>query len=142
MNPVPAEQIVEELRELVKKHPSDKAATKAIKCTPSQLSCTLNGRNNVIPDRILKALGYTAQLAYFKIGDAPKAKAKKAKKAAAVKKPAAKPALRKKVVELPGVSVAQAVAQRNVGVRRIGANDAVRNENAGNEPTTHISIKG
>lgn len=138
MNPVPAEQIVEELRELVKKHPSDKAATKAIKCTPSQLSCTLNGRNNVIPDRILKALGYTAQLAYFKIGDAPKAKAKKAKKAAAVKKPAAKPSPRKKAVELPGV----AVAQRNVGVRRIGANDAVRNENAGNEPTTHISIKG
>lgn len=50
--------ILKDLRAFCKEFPTAAQAAAAIKITPAQLSQTLNGKKNVIPERILKKLGY------------------------------------------------------------------------------------
>jgi hypothetical protein len=78
------DQIIKQLAEFCAKYPTRNKAAKALKVTPAQLSQTLNKKNNVIPERILKRLGYRSELVYSSI--APK----KPNKRAAAKKVAKK----------------------------------------------------
>lgn len=65
---VPPSRIIEELRSFVKKHKTQALAAKALKVTPSVLSLTLSKQTNVIPEKILRKLGYRSETAYFKTG--------------------------------------------------------------------------
>lgn len=64
--------IIKELREFVKKFSTNKQAAAALKVTQAQLSTTLRGSVNVIPEKILKKLGYKSQLAYVPLKPAKK----------------------------------------------------------------------
>lgn len=81
--------IIKELREFVKKFTTNKQAAAALKVTQAQLSTTLNGSVNVIPEKILKKLGYKSALVYLPL-KAPKTPAEPAPKKAAAKKAATK----------------------------------------------------
>lgn len=63
---VPASRILEELRMFVRKHETQGAAAKALKVTPSVLSLTLSNQVNVIPEKILRKLGYVQQIVYVR----------------------------------------------------------------------------
>lgn len=72
---VPAKQIIAELKKFCENPKfkvlgkySQKRAAKALGVTAAQLSQTINGRNNVIPARILKKLGYQSMLVYVPTG--------------------------------------------------------------------------
>lgn len=68
--------IIKELKDFVKKYDTNKLAAAALKVTQSQLSTTINGSVNVIPEKILKRLGYKSELVYVPL----KAKKQPAKK--------------------------------------------------------------
>jgi ribosomal protein S24E len=70
MTIVTADVIVKQLHDFCLKYPTRGKAAKALKVTPAQLSQTLNKKNNVIPERILKRLGYKSELVYSTV--APK----------------------------------------------------------------------
>ena len=157
---IPASQIAAELKEFCGRHDSQKDAAKALRVTDSQLSMALSGKSNVIPGKILKKLGYVAALAYFKIGEEPKAKSKKptpapkttAKKAAAKKakpvakkaKPAAKKAATKRKVGMPRELGMGYYSDTNAAVEgdpyKEVAEKAYRNSEASTAPNAVIDI--
>lgn len=79
---VPRSQIIKELVTFCDKFKTRKLAAKSLKVTQSALSLTINSKNNVIPERILKRLGYRMELSYVRI--AAKAATKEVKMVTAV----------------------------------------------------------
>ena len=64
----PKSTILKELKAFCGKYDTYALAAKALKVTAAQLSQTLGNKNNVIPERILKKLGYKSEIAYVKVG--------------------------------------------------------------------------
>ena len=62
--------IIKELKTFVGGFDTSKEAAAALKVTPAQLSSTLNGKVNVIPEKILKKLGYKSALVYLPLKSA------------------------------------------------------------------------
>lgn len=84
MNTVQPDVILQKLEEFCDKYPTFTKAAKALNITSAQLSLTRNSRTNVIPERVLKKLGYASKLVYVPL-DGKKAAA------AAPKKPGGTP---------------------------------------------------
>lgn len=110
--------IIKELREFVKKFDTNKQAAAALRVTQAQLSTTLRGTVNVIPEKILKKLGYKSALVYLPLK--PKktgAEAGTSKpKNVPAKAPAATPAPKVPLAERPEARESQRQAREPVVV--------------------------
>lgn len=69
-----AGDIITSLRKFCKTFETNNLAAKALKVTPAQLSTTLAGKANVIPEKILKKLGHKSALVYVSTGKKGKVK--------------------------------------------------------------------
>lgn len=78
MNTVQPDVILQKLEEFCDKYPTFTQAAKALNITSAQLSLTRNRLTNVIPERVLKKLGYASKLVYVPLGGKKPAAPKKA----------------------------------------------------------------
>lgn len=112
MNTVQPDVILQKLEEFCDKYPTFTKAAKALNITSAQLSLTRNSRTNVIPERVLKKLGYASKLVYVPLDGKKATPPKKAggtpKKAKST--PKAKP-VRKSDIASKKVKIAEKPAQ-------------------------------
>lgn len=94
MEPITKTELVEKVRAVVKTYPTHLKACQKLKVTPAQMSKTLKGKVNVVPDRLAKSMGYKPVVMYVPVTAA-------AKKAAAAKKTATKKTTEKKATPAP-----------------------------------------
>lgn len=92
MQALTKDALIAEVRKKVAQFPTALKAATRLGITPAQLSRTLNGQVNVIPARLVKAMGYQAVTMYAPTRRAkkPAAPAARAETPAAPKPPAAR----------------------------------------------------
>jgi hypothetical protein len=148
------DEVLKKIETFCDKFTTFKEAALALKVTPSQLSLTMSGKTNVIPEKILRKLGLQSIVAYVPIGKTATKKIKVSRdsatgrtvsKAAAKADPqgttietverAVKPPVERRATPRPPKK-AKPIAAVEVQVERV-----VRNPEALATPVATLSIK-